>query len=183
MAEQQQNFDKQFQQEGFAKSFAGDYTGSKLQEQTYNRLKTQDALYEQFITRTYGSFDNYLQQHRIGQASSLYDPSIDYVMDVTVVTENESYKSDHISTEEVIMEALSGVCTVVFMKVDGSVGRITGTLDKAAMPTSEYQTRMNFFSPLPNDRVVMWDINKQGWRSFYMDKVIKFVRDDTIALE
>ena len=81
------------------------------------------------------------------------------------------------------MEALSGVCTVVFMKVDGSVGRITGTLDRAAMPTSEYQTRMNFFSPLANDRVVMWDINKQGWRSFYMDKVIKFVRDDTIALE
>jgi hypothetical protein len=81
------------------------------------------------------------------------------------------------------MEALSGVCTVIFMKVDGSVGRITGTLDKAAMPTSQYENRSKFFSPLKGDRIVVWDINKQDWRSFYMERVIKFVRDDTIDLE
>lgn len=183
MAEEQKNLDQEFQQDGFSKSFAGNYTGTKIQEESYARLQTDDRLYGQFITQNYGSYENFLSQNRIGQASSIYDPSMDYVMDVTVVTENESYKSDHISTQEVIMEALSGVCTVIFMKVDGSVGRITGTLQKSAMPTSQYETRLNFFKPLSNDRVVMWDINKQGWRSFYMENVIKFVRDDTIALE
>jgi hypothetical protein len=81
------------------------------------------------------------------------------------------------------MEALSGVCTVVFMKKDGSVGRITGTLDPEYIPQSESATRRQLFSPQRGDRVIMWDLNKQDWRSFYMDKVIKFVRDDTIGLE
>jgi hypothetical protein len=183
MAEENKNLDQQFQSEGFAKSFGGDYTGSSIQQQNYDRLNTQDKIYSQFILQNYGSYDNYMQMHRIGQTSAVYDPSIDYVMDVTVVTENQSYKSDHISTQEVIMEALSGVCTVIFMKINGSVGRITGTLERSYIPTSEYQTRLNFFSPLKGDRIVVWDINKQGWRSFYMDRVIKFVRDDTIGLE
>jgi len=183
MAEETPNFDQQLQQEGFAKSFGGSYTGTSLQEQTYQRMKDYDRNYTQYIIQTYGSYENYLSQNRIGQASTIYDPSIDYIMDVTIVTENDSYKSDHISTQEVIMEALSGVCTVIFMKTDGSVGRITGTLEREAIPSSQQQTRLNFFSPLKNDRVVMWDINKQGWRSFYMDRVIKFVRDDTIDLE
>lgn len=178
-----QNFDKQFQDGGFSKSFGGNYTGSSLQEQTYRKLESHDRNYREFIEKNYGSYENYIRQNKIGQASTVYDPSIDYVMDVTVVTKDSSYKSDHISAQEVIMEALSGVCTIVFMKVDGSVGRITGTLDKAAIPSSSHETRLYFFNPLPNGRVAMWDINKQGWRSFYMDRVIKFVRDDTIALE
>lgn len=183
MAEPIPNFDQQLQKEGFSKSFAGDYVGSSLQKETYKRLAEHDRIYKQFIANSYGSYENYIQQHKIGEASSLYDPSIDYFMDVTVITENESYKSDHISSQEVIMEALSGVCTIVFMKVDGSVGRITGTLDKAPIPSSQQETRLNFFNPLPGGRIVLWDLNKQDWRSFYMERVIKFVRDDTIDLE
>ena len=183
MAEETPNFEQQMEEEGFSKSFAGDYIGTEFQEQTYKRMRENDKIYFQYINQVYGSYENFLSQHKIGQASTIYDPSMDYIMDVTIVTENDSYKSDHISTQEVIMEALSGVCTVVFMKIDGSVGRLTGTLDKTAIPQSQHQTRLNFFSPLENDRVVMWDINKQGWRSFYMDRVIKFVRDDTIDLE
>ena len=34
-----QNFDKQFQDGGFSKSFGGNYTGSSLQEQTYKKLE------------------------------------------------------------------------------------------------------------------------------------------------
>jgi hypothetical protein len=183
MAEQVPNFDRQFQGEGFEKSFAGDYAGSQEQEKTYERLKSHDQTYIKYIEKAYGSYEHYLRHHKIGQTSTIYDPSVDYIMDVTVITEDASYKTDHISPQEVIMEALSGVCTVIFMKIDGSVGRITGTLDRSAMPTSEYQTRLNFFSPMKGDRIVVWDIDKQGWRSFYMDRVIKFVRDDTIELE
>lgn len=183
MADQISNIDKQFQNEGFSKNFGGEYAGSELQLETYKRLETQDRIYRQFIVNNYGSYENYLQQNKIGQSFSIFDPSIDYIMDVTVVTKDTSYKTDHISSQEVIMEALSGVCTVVFMKIDGSVGRITGTLDKTPIPSSQYETRANFFNPLPGDRIVMWDLNKKGWRSFYMDRVLKFVRDDTIDLE
>lgn len=187
MAEPQKSFadqiNDQISNEGFSKSFAGDYMGSPKQLKTYEDLKRNDQIYQQYITQTYGSYENYLTMNRIGQAQSVYDPANDYVMDVTVVTENASYKSDHISTQEVIMEALSGVCTVIFMKMDGSVGRITGTLDSRAVPPKQMEYRKMFFSPQANDRVVMWDLNKQDWRSFYMDRVIRFVRDDTIDLE
>ena len=182
MADEQEILN-QMNMDGFNRSYGGAYSGSKLQKETYEKLEKQDALYDQFIKTTYGSYENYYQVNKIFQGISVYDPTVDYIMDVTVITEEQSYKTDHISSQEVIMEALSGVCTVVFMKVDGSVGRITGTLDKKAMPTSEYETRRNFFSPLAGDRIVMWDINKQDWRSFYMDRVIKFIRDDTVALE
>lgn len=181
--EKTNEFSQQLDREGFSKSFGGEYVGSPLQIGTYKKLESADASYKQFIRQMYGSYENYLRMHRIDEAISVYDPTRDYIMDVTVITENASYKSDHISTQEVIMEALSGVCTIVFMKKDGSVGRITGTLDPRAIPPSENQTRSQLFFPQKNDRVVMWDLNKQDWRSFYMDRVIRFVRDDTISVE
>jgi hypothetical protein len=183
MSQLPSNFDDQLQQEGFSKAFGGQYTGTALQQEKYQLLEKNDAMYKRFIAENYGSYENFMTQNRIAQASAEFDPRIDHVMDVTIVTSNASYKSDHISSQEVIMEALSGICTVVFMKVDGSVGRITGTLDMNYIPLSEKETRRNFFTPLAKDRIVMWDINKQGWRSFYMDNAIKFVRDDTTDLE
>lgn len=187
MAEQNKNLadqlNDQFSKEGFSKSFGGKYLGSEVQTRTYERVQKSDAMYQQFIRQNYGSYENFLQANKINQAAQVYDPTVDYIMDVRVVTEDQSYESDHISTQEVIMEALSGVCTVVFMKKDGSVGRITGTLDPDYIPQSESATRRQLFSPQRGDRVIMWDLNKQDWRSFYMDKVIKFVRDDTIGLE
>jgi len=177
------NFSQELTKEGFAKSFAGEYTGSSLQKETYERLQQNDRFYQRFITENYGYYENYLTQKRVGQASSLFDPTIDFVMNVTVITKEHSYKSDHISSQEVIMEALSGVCTITFMKVDGSVGKIVGSLETDYIPPTEHLNRFKFFSPLAKNRIVMWDITKQGWRSFYMENVIKFVRDDTTDLE
>lgn len=181
--ENQQNFSEQLTQEGFSKAFAGEYVGSTIQKETYDRLQQNDKFYQRFINENFGSFDNYLVQTRVGQASSSFDPTIDFVMDVTIITKEKSFKSDHISSQEVIMEALSGVCSVIFMKVNGSVGKIVGTLESSYIAPTQLQNRLKFFSPLPKDRIVVWDINKQGWRSFYMENVIKFVRDDTTDLE
>ena len=183
MAIEQNNFDSQFLKSEPGKEFAGEYAGSRFQKETYKSLQDQDVRYQKFITDNYGSFENYLQANKINQDIHVFDPTRDFIMDVTVVTKDQRYKSDHISAQEVIMESLSGVCTVIFMKVDGSVGRITGTLNGLAIPSKDQETRVNFFSPLPNSRVVMWDLTKQGWRSFYMDRAIKFIRDDTIDLE
>lgn len=183
MAEEKTNFSQELNDSGFSKEFGGKYSGSELQEQTYVNLQKKDAQYTQFIADNYGSYENYINMNRIGLKSSEFDPTIDFVMDVTITTKDKSYKTDHISTQEVILEAMSGICTIIFVKVNGSVGKITGTLDADYIPPTQTENRINFFRPLSNNRVVMWDITKQGWRSFYMDNVIKFVRDDTTDLE
>ena len=167
----------------FAKKFGGEYAGSRLQEETYDRLKEKDLMYQQYISQTFGSYENFLQVKKIRQSITVFDPNIHYMMDVTVVTEDAQYKSDHISADALIMEALTGVCTVYYMSVKGSPKRLNGSLERDLIPSSQYRTRANFFSPLPGDRIVLWDLNKQGWSSFYMNRAIKFIRDDTIGLE
>lgn len=191
MAEEENKFNeklsediqKDLQENLFAREFGGEYSGSRIQFETYKSLEKKDEEYIKYINENYGSYQNYLQQSRIDMGTNVYDPNTDYILDVNIVTKDKSYRTDHISTEEVIMEALTGVCTVVFMKVDGSVGRITGTLEKKLIPTQQYRVRAMAFSPQKGDRVLMWDLNKQDWRSFYMERVIKFVRDDTTGLE
>ena len=160
------------------------YRGSDLQKETYASLENDDLAYKQFITRTYGSYENYLAQNKINQDINVFDPLTDYIMDVTVITKDAAYKTDHISTQEVIMENLTGLCTVYFTKKsNGGSRRLTCTLQQNGIPTSQLNTRQNFFSPQKGDRVVVWDINAQGWKSFYMSSVIKFIRDDTTGSE
>jgi hypothetical protein len=82
------------------------------------------------------------------------------------------------------MENLSGVCTIFFTKkTNGMTRRLTCTLNEQYMPTSEFSNRSNFFSPMGGDRIGVWDINEQAWKSFYMSSVFKFVRDDTVGNE
>lgn len=167
-----------------SKMIAGEYGGSAYQLETYKKIEMQDKLYQNFIKQGYGSFDNYLNQNKINQFSSLFDPMGDYRADVKIITNESAYVSDHISTQEVIMENLSGVCTIFFLKKgDGMARRLTCTLNEEYMPTSEYSRRSNFFSPMAGDRVGVWDVNEQKWKSFYMNTIFKFVRDDTIGTE
>lgn len=167
-----------------SKMIAGEYGGSAYQLETYKKIEMQDKLYQNFIKQGYGSFDNYLMQNKINQFSSLYDPISDYRADVKIITKESSYVSDHISAQELIMENLSGVCTVFFLKKkDGTAARLTCTLNEEYMPTSEYPRRTSFFSPMSGDRIGVWDVNEKKWKSFYMNSMFKFVRDDTIDIE
>jgi hypothetical protein len=160
-----------------------DYRASLLQKQTYSSLVNDDLMYQKFITQNYGSYENFLQQNKILQDITVFDPTVDYLLDVTIVTEDAYFKTDHISTQELIMENLSGLCTVWFTKKDGSTRKLSCTLEKQYMPTKEYGVRSQFFSPISGDRVGVWDVNEQAWKSFYMSRVFKFVRDDTSGIE
>jgi len=60
---------------------------------------------------------------------------------------------------------------------------LTGTLQGSLIPNRQNDTRRYAFSPMRGDRILIWDLNENGWKSFYMERVIKFVRDDTIGLE
>lgn len=186
MAEEN-NFEQEFLSDSLSyESYKGEsqiYSGSNYQLKTYDKLIDDDEVYRKYITSVYGSYENYKTLNRVFTKGSVFDPSTDYLMDVTVITEEEYFKTDHISASEVIMESLSGICSYNFIKKDGTTAKVNGTLSEQYIPSSQWQTRTNFFSPLANDRVVVWDINKQHWASFYMSKMFKFVRDDTTDIE
>lgn len=178
-----EQLDKAMQDNFFSREFGGEYSGSRIQSERYKSLEKKDDEYRKYIFDNFGSYENYLKLSRLEEGTNVFNPETDYIIDVQIVTSEKSYRTDHISSEQVIMEALDGVCTVIFMKVNGTVGRITGTLEKKYIPSKQLSVRRKVFSPQRGDRIIMWDINKQDWRSFYMQFVIKFIRDDTIGLE
>jgi hypothetical protein len=181
--ELKEKIDQGLKDSTFAKRFGGEYSGSRFQSETYKTLENRDEAYKNYIAEKYGSYENFLKLQKIDEYDSVYDPGEDYLIDVRIITADSYYQTDHISAQQVIMEGLTGVCTIVFMKIDGSVGKITGTLEKQAIPSKEHRVRSQVFTPQRGDRIIMWDLVKQGWRSFYMDRVIRFVRDDTSGLE
>lgn len=188
----QKSFEDQFLSDSFSyESYQGaptEYQGSKAQQETYRNLllkksKLKDNEYRNYILAKYGTLQKYFRDEKVSLKGAEYNPETDYVLDVTIITKDEYLKTDHISPDEVIMESLSGVCTFHYVKVNNSTGKTTGTLSSEYIPAENQKWRSTFFSPLANDRVVVWDIVKQKWNSFYMSRLIKFVRDDTSDLE
>jgi len=185
------NFDhrliQEFNEQNFSfeesKEIVNNYSGSKKQIESYKKKSLNDRLYTNFIIQNYGSFENYLLIKNINEASTIFDPRVDFRVDVKIVTKDKMLVSDHISSDEVLLELLSGVCTLFFIKKNGSSRRLTGTLDSYYIPTSENITRSGFFSPLPGNRIGVWDLNEQKWKSFYISNLIKFIRDDTSGAE
>jgi len=162
---------------------AEEYWASDYQRKKYEELKSKDKIYENHIIKKYGSYANFEKQSGIGVAENIFDPLHDFHLDVTIITKNKFYKTDHISPYELIRETLYGVCTTDFIKKDGQIGRIVGTLDKKFILPFKVEERENFFSPMAGNRIGMWNIIKQDWSSFYISKAIRFVRDDTTDLE
>jgi hypothetical protein len=113
----------------------------------------------------------------------VFDPRYDVKTDVTVNTKEKTYKSDHISPNEIIMEGLSGICTIDYLKKNGNSDRFIGTLNKNIIDSNKSSERVLFFSPLQGNRIVMWNLVKKDWSSFFVSGLIRFVRDDTIGIE
>ena len=175
---------KDFLNEKSAQGEKQKYDGSAYQVKTYENLKETDPLYARYISQTYGSYNNFLFTNQLVETQSpIFDPRYDRRVDATIITKDKYYKSNHISAIEMIMEAMSGICTIDYIKVDGRAARLVGTLDKTIIDSDKSTDRSKFFSPLAGERIVIWDINKQGWSSFYMSNLIRFVRDDTVGIE
>jgi hypothetical protein len=167
-------------------SYAGpqeQYLGSNKQMDTYKGLTDKDVQYKNFIIKTYGSFDEYLRKTKIITKGAVFDPKIDFSMDVTVITKDKFYKSDHISADEIILEAMSGICSFVYIKKNGNAGRTIGTLENTYIPSEQKKYRGTFFSPLPGAKICVWDIYKQRWNMMFMKKMIRFSKNDTTDLE
>jgi hypothetical protein len=175
---------KDFLNEKSAQGEKQKYDGSAYQIKTYENLESSDPLYARYISQTYGSYNNFLFTNQLVETQSpIFDPRYDRRVDVTIITKDKFYKSNHISAIEMIMEAMSGICTIDYIKKDGRPNKLVATLDKEKINSNKSSDRTKFFSPLPGERIVMWNIIKQEWSSFYMSNLIRFVRDDTIGIE
>jgi hypothetical protein len=170
-------------QKDVADAHSVSYWGSQYQRMQYDQLIKRDPLYEQYIIQNYGSYDNFQRINLVGESLDVFNPFTDYKIDVTIITEDKYYKTDHISPFEIISESLTGLCTIDYLKVNGSADRLTGTLQKKYILPSKIVQRSHFFFPMQGNRIGMWNVIKQKWSSFYMSRVIRFVRDDTTGLE
>jgi hypothetical protein len=160
-----------------------DYYLSDYRIQKYKNLTKNDEFFGEYIKSTYGSEENFFQFNPSLLNSKTYDPSTDFLVEVSIVTKDVNYKAGFISTTELILENINGVTTIEYFKVNGLAAKIVGTLNTNLIPSAQASTRKNAFTYLNSNRVLIWDLQKQGWSSFYMNRLIRFVKDDTSGVE
>jgi hypothetical protein len=68
----------------------------------------------------------------------------------------------------------SNIVAVTFTKVDGTERVMNCTLDSAKMPEYDKPTDIHERAVNPNVLPV-WDVDKNGWRSFILDGVSDFI--------
>jgi hypothetical protein len=166
-----------------SKGLAKDYMNSLVRSEKYKKAAGDDETFLELIQKKYGTLENFLLFNQTLSENRIFDPVSDYEIQVEIITEDQFLKSNFISSQEVYLEILDGVATVQYFKKDGNIAQVTGTLKKSFIPSSEHETRMGALGGFGGNRVLMWDIQKQGWSSFYLPNVRRFVRDDTTGLE
>jgi hypothetical protein len=75
---------------------------------------------------------------------------------------------------EMVEKLKDGIVTVVFEKVDGSTRTMKGTLLGEYLPQKEYDPNKPERA-VSDESVSVWDIEKNGWRSFRVDSVKEFL--------
>lgn len=150
---------------------------------TYKKISEDDEKFSEYIKSKYGTLENFLMINQKQGQNRVYDPESDYDVEVEIITEDQYFTSDFISSSELFLEVLGGVSTVQYFKKNGQITQTVGTLKKSLIPSSEYETRDKAFAFYGSPRILIWDVVKQDWASFYMTNVRRFIRDDTTALQ
>lgn len=87
---------------------------------------------------------------------------------------------DKESIRKMLFESSTG-CTVKFKKVDGTERVMWATLNPELMPKTEKKEddkpKKNKGLTESNDHVVVWDLEKNAWRSFRCDSLMVIHRE------
>lgn len=159
------------------------YFESDERVKKYKEISEEDEKFAEYIKSKYGTFENFQIINEKMAQNRVYDPESDYDIEVEIISKDQYLTSDFISSTELFMEVLGGVSTVQYFKTNGQITQSVGTLKKSFIPSSEYDTREKAFGFYGSPRILMWDVLKQDWISFYMVNVRRFIRDDTSGLE
>jgi hypothetical protein len=156
-----------------------DYLSSEYRKNKYKNITQKDVEFNKYLRGIYGSAENYLEMNNFLIENKIYDPTSDYLAEVEIITKDTFYKSSFISQTETVLELIDGVCTIDYFQKDGSIDRLIVSLSGAYVPQNELKTRLSAFAGLQGERVLVWNIVKKGWSSFYMSNMTRFIRDDT----
>lgn len=65
------------------------------------------------------------------------------------------------------------VRTIVFRKINGEIREMLCTLDPTIIPPAPKTAVARMAQPKPPNLISVWDVNANGWRSFYVDSIIE----------
>jgi len=162
---------------------AKDYMQSEERKNKYEELTKEDDSLSEFLRSVYGSSETFFEFNKDLQSARIFSPGVDFNIEVEIVTKNDYYKSNFISSSEMFFEILGGVCTVQYYKTDGRADQMVVTLKRELVPSSQHGTRLDAFQSLGKNRLLVWNLQKEKWASFYVQNVVRFVRDDTSYLQ
>jgi hypothetical protein len=165
------------------KGDAKDYYSSKYRLEKYKSLINDDNEYNLYLRNLYGNANTFLETKTNLIENRNYDPLTDFVVEVGIITEDSYYKGSFISYDEVILELLNGTCTIDFIRVNGLAGMIVGTLSKDKIPSSQGDVRLASFAGLGGGRILVWNLLKGKWSSFYMSNLRRFMSDETSDIQ
>jgi hypothetical protein len=76
-----------------------------------------------------------------------------------------------IEREELKSMLVSGICQITFTKADGTSRMMVCTLQESALPPAPVLTESKKERKKNPDVVVVWDLEKEAWRSFKFDSI------------
>jgi len=76
------------------------------------------------------------------------------------------------SREDMKKQLHAGPCKVVFTKADGTERTMRCSLEEQY--TSKYERKTDRGANPDDNLLTVWDIDKDAWRAFHVDKVVEF---------
>lgn len=74
--------------------------------------------------------------------------------------------------DEILAQLRDSPRWVTFKKLDGDTRVLHCTLQKSVVPKTDED-----YNNLPGDSIVAWDLEKNAWRSFVLDRVTRIARN------
>ena len=79
--------------------------------------------------------------------------------------------SDKITLDEIVAELRSGVTTICFEKLDGTLRTMNATLSEELLGPSDYKKSNDVSEKREITALPVWDVDVAGWRSFCLDRL------------
>ena len=84
--------------------------------------------------------------------------------------------------EELLELFMKNEVRIIFRKkTNGLIRELLGTLNKTYIPPEQYGVLSKIVTSLNESIIVVWDIESNDWRSFYMDSVINMFESENIS--
>jgi hypothetical protein len=114
---------------------------------------------------------------------------------IKVVEENDTSTTEIIkpTAQQLLSELSKSVCTLFFYKItDGTIRKMRCTLNENAFSekySSNRQIKNKIISDFTNGKhnkqglVPVWDMDSSSWKSFYINRVYKLIRNEQTSVE